>query len=147
AGVCSDRRVRLWHVESGSLIGAFQGTEMIRSIAYSPGGEYLAIGDWNDNVIVRYLSTGRETSFLHGGGEPGIIYAVAIPLDGQYVAFTGAGSICLWDLSRRQQVYRVDQEAFAIAFSPDCRFLAIGGTDGKVHMRESINGELRSVFA
>ncbi|MEG4809954.1 NB-ARC domain-containing protein [Microcoleus sp. F8-D3] len=112
------------------------------SIAFSPDGKLLAMGDTNSEVHlwqmpeVRRLRTGKE----YGS----IVLSVAFSPDGKTFATGGSnGTINCWDVSSwsiRQILQGNHSRVLGIAFSPDGKMLASGIGDGTVRFWDWSHG-------
>jgi WD40 repeat protein len=113
ASVGDDMVCRVWNALSGKLIHELHGHKestptnygsMLYALAFSPDGKLLATGDKVAHVVVWDVSTGREL----GSCEAPIMYT--------------------WD--KVQRLHSIGGVR-SLAFSPDGKQLAIGGT-GKI---------------
>ena len=107
----------------------------VNAIAFSPNGNYVAIGVDLIWAWIWDLSGNRR----NGWGTPGVseVYAVAFSPNGRYLA-TGddEGNANLWEVSSwwtdnadgRSMI--PGGNVYAVAFSPDGRYLAADGYDG-----------------
>ncbi len=107
----------------------------VNSIAFSPNGNYVAIGVDLPYAWIWDLSGGR----LNGWGMQGVseVYAVAFSPNGRYLA-TGddAGNANLWEVSSwwtdnaDGRSMTSGGNVYAVAFSPNEPYLAADGYDG-----------------
>ena len=121
AGAGWDGLVNLWDAFTGQLINTFGHDAHVNSIAFSPTENILASGSADTTVKLWNAITGRE---IHTIDNPGRVSAVAFSTNGKTLAWTGAGTINLWDMATQSliAVYE-DSTVFNItnclAFSPD----------------------------
>lgn len=130
--------VWLWHVEDGEQLAELEplDSEWIRALAFSPDGEILAAGHWDGTVYLWGVGDGRllhtlesETDFCKAEG-------LAFSPDSELLAVAGARHerddvVRLWRVSDGSvhQDLAIGQDAKAVAFSPDGRWLAAGSSD------------------
>ena len=137
----SEPHVVLLSVSSGTEIqrtgvgGASSDADYVNSVAFSPGGNYVAIGVDLLWAWLWDLSSDRR----YGWGDRGAseVYDVAFSPNGRYLA-TGddAGYAILWEVSTwwtddvNEQYMAPGGNVRAVAFSPNGRYLATDGYDG-----------------
>jgi hypothetical protein len=117
----SDRRVRLHSLPSGRTLVTREGhTGFVLSMAYSPRGDLLATASENE-VIVREAATLAERYRLAASAP------VAFSPDGGLLA-TGNVTPALRDTAtgRKRASFRGHRKIYALTFSPDGKWLALG---------------------
>ncbi len=132
--------VRLFDTRTGALKWEHKATANVpRSVSFSPDGETLAFG--NGAAVLLDTRTGNVKKTL----KPAIghVIAVAYSPDGQILAGAGAdtvapgvgfprnGRVTLWDVSTGTILRTLEGptgDAVSVAFSPDGRTVAAGGT-------------------
>jgi WD40 repeat protein/serine/threonine protein kinase len=124
-----------------SLVGAFGDvepvqTEVVRSLAFSPDGRWLASASWDKTILLRELATGRVKRVLKG--HINWVTSVAFSGDGKtLVSASQDGTIRFWPLDKPGESQTLQPELGGIwemTVSADGRFLAAGGTDGPVKL-------------
>jgi WD40 repeat protein len=162
ASASADQTIRLWDVStildtdfeteeplSEVLTGA---TGNVESIAFSPDGQLLASGSWDNFITLWDVSTAFNPEKETGGPigqllneDYTYIYSVVFSADGKKLA---AGSVddlvILWDVPTIRST-GVETEAptgqslnghtdsvYSVAFSPDGKLLASGGADNTI---------------
>jgi WD40 repeat protein/predicted Ser/Thr protein kinase len=109
---------------------------LIRTLAVSPNGTWLASGSEDHTVLVLDLGTGQEVALFTGHTER--VLSVAFSPKGNLLASAGEdGWIHVWDVPNQRVVtaWKAHHGAVRqVAFSPDGTLLASAGDDHKVHL-------------
>jgi WD40 repeat protein len=131
AGVCGCDDVTLWEVPSGKVIATIDGTRDARSLAFSPSGEYLAVGLMGMIKIFPVSSEGvptQDPTHLFST-DAGYAYALAWSPDGASLAFAGKGEgLFIWKpfggKTQRAFLPSVLGDLIQVAWSPDGTHIA-----------------------
>ncbi len=140
--------VTLWDtanfVAGGQLGGA--GTSGVRSIAFSPDSEWIAIGaDHSVRGADLWDVNGESWKQSVPIAEEGIL-ALQLGSNGRYLAMGGRKTALLWDLGQGRARFEVEAPwTVAVALSPDGKTLATAGADG-LRFWSTANGELTGAF-
>jgi WD40 repeat protein/class 3 adenylate cyclase len=134
--------VTIRDVETGAKIRTLKGYDAtITSMAFTPDGSRLAAGSGSGQgdpradrtVAVWDVETGDVVMTLTGHGDQ--TSAVAVSPDGRRFA-TGSydGTIRVWDAATGDEQHKLEigASSYAVAFSPDGRFLVSGNDAEKV---------------
>jgi len=94
-----DNSAKLWDVETGEEIATLVNTTgyAIRSVAFSPDGEFLAAGIDNGTVKLWNLKTfGAKT--LTGDLMSNTVNDVSFSSDGKTLVFGSQTAVVIWDI-------------------------------------------------
>jgi WD40 repeat protein/serine/threonine protein kinase len=151
ASASADGTIRIWdatplHGDEGQALLTFtQHSEEIRSVACSRDGRIASAGLGGD-VKVWDIATGRSSVEFNGGTA--IVFALAWHPDGQRLASAGNDddlfTVKVWDMLRPQKPIvqlLTGREYFAVAFSPDRRYLVTGRIKGAVQVWDAKTGD------
>jgi hypothetical protein len=133
--------VRLWNLTNSNIEGSMgMGTgpyETALVLAIDPTRRYIATVT-TDHLVMRELRfTFRDLGF------PGLIdetvaagpaAGLAFSPDGTLLATSTKADWQLWSVAKRRRLHLENTGAYTVAFSPDGRLVAIGGTDGVIHV-------------
>jgi RNA polymerase sigma factor (sigma-70 family) len=159
AGV-AHHAVRLWDMTTGKPIRPdlprFKGIYSngpVLALAFTPDGKRLAVGGFDNEVIVWDVSTGKAAGSYRAGFLM-VMHALAYsPKGDRLAAGCSDGRIHFWDAATAKPVRYVAAHGpssarvagvSAIAFAPDGRTLVSGGSDHRVRVWEVSTGTERS---
>jgi WD40 repeat protein len=132
----------LWRLCHGDRFTLAGHTDLITAVAFSPDGQMLATGSYDQTVKLWDVAAGRERIRLEGHG--GEVRAVAFSPDGTTLATANADRTArLWDVRTGQERGRLDGHSdvvCSLAFSPDGKTLATGSWDQTVILWEMCTG-------
>ncbi|KAK3946936.1 hypothetical protein QBC32DRAFT_112172 [Pseudoneurospora amorphoporcata] len=123
---------RIWDPASKSCLQTLKGhSGTVRSVAFSPDGQRLASGSWDETIKIWDPASGSCLQTLKG--YSGTVYSVVFSPDGQRLA-SGLedDTIKIWDPasgSCLQTLKGHSGTVYSVAFSPDGQRLASGSED------------------
>ena len=114
----------------------------VHSVAFSPDGQMLASGGFDNIVRLWDVGTGAHLKALTG--HTGVAWSVAFSPDGQTLASGGLDGVRLWDVGTGAHLKTLTGhtgKVASVAFSPDGQTLASGGADKTVRVWDVGTGE------
>ncbi len=124
-----------------------QSGSPVYSVAFSPDGHTLAVGDYAGRIRLWNVTTGRRTSSLADGSA---VDKVVFSPDGHTLASGDAnGQIALWDVTtgRKTDSMNDTSRVDSVAFSPDGHTLADGDDIGDIGVWDVATGRQTSILA
>jgi WD40 repeat protein len=152
-----DNAVKLWRATDWSNLLTIDTHRQPRPIAFSPSGEFIAIGN-STNIDIRSVTDGALIRSWRA--TIGDVNAVSFSPDGKRLA-SGAGirgsdtRLKVWDVETSALLVNVPTaQTYGIgclSYSPDGRFIATGnfqysGFPGPLQLWDAINGSLLRTF-
>lgn len=127
--------MQVWKASSGERLFTYRGhSGLVRALAWSPDGNYLASGD-NDGTI-QVIRSGKAIFTLRG--HTGRVHTLGWSPDSKRIASGGEDrTIHLWDAlsGSHAQNYRAHTHLVTcLAWSPDGQFFASGGEEKNVRV-------------
>ena len=134
-----DGDYRTWHLPDGATVRLGKG--YIGDIAFSPGGQYLAvatvIGVW-----IYEVATSRALMLIPTASE---VNSVSFSPDGATLAAGSYdGTVKLWDVASGEPIATLEghtSRVNSVSFSPDGATLASGSGDGTILLWDVASGE------
>jgi WD40 repeat protein len=148
-----DTRLDLWEMPGGRLRQTLTAGSRVRALAMAPDGKLLASGGEDGAVQLWDVAAGKPAARLAGHAD--WVLAVAFSPDGQRLASGGYDGVRLWDVAAGKKLFDVPAAppaaanapppaanvVLALAFSPDGKTLAVGGSDAQVHLVGAADGK------
>ena len=134
-----DGDYRTWHLPDGAMARLGKGT--IDDIAFSPGGQYLAVAS-GIGVWIYEVTTSRALMLIPTESS---VSSVSFSPDGATLA-SGAwnGTVKLWDVATGEPIATLEGHegrVSSVSFSPDGATLASGAGDDTVKLWDVATGE------
>lgn len=115
----------------------------VRTVAYSPDGNFLATGSRDNSIKLWQVSTGREIRTFLGHLNP--VNVVVFDPSGQWLASGSSdNSVIIWDVATgniRLKISGHSRRVSSLDFNSDGTLLASGGWDSKVYVWNTASGE------
>jgi WD40 repeat protein len=136
----ADRTARLWNLSTKEPRVLSGGHSQTHSVLFSPDGRSLAVA--TANGALRLFSVETELQRVLSR-VPATLRALVLSPDGKRLVGLSNGALHLLDASSGASL--VEQRDLypspkAMAFSPDSRWLAASGTDGRVRLWDATTG-------
>jgi len=154
AGCSEDGSTYLSNASTGRLIRilslSFPDNQPVNSVAFSPGGTLLAVGDADGSTYLRNASTGKLITTLTDPASKGVT-SVAFSRGGTLLAAgDDNGRTYLWNTSTGNLIARLTDPASlgvsSVAFSRGTT-LAVGDSNANTYLWNSRTGKLIATLA
>ena len=145
--------VRLWNVATGKPITTFAdpSSQGALSLAFSPDGKTLAVGDRDGATYLWNVATGKliRAPFVDPNSQG--INGVAFSPDGSTLAVSDTnGCTYLWKVATGKRITTLidpgSQGVDAVAFSLDGKTLATGDDNGHIYLWNAVTGKRAATF-
>jgi WD40 repeat protein len=140
-----DGEVRLWDLPSGRLRTSRSASGGAWSVAYTPDGKTLAVGDGRQKVTLWKPASNKATELDQGAA----VRAVKFSPDGETLAVGAGWIVNLWDrrTARLHTTLRGHKHfVWSLAFVADGRTLFTGSEDRTVRVWDAATGREEAVF-
>jgi WD40 repeat protein len=154
----ADQKIIVWNLADLKPLHHFQGRGMVRALAMSPahnGPPLLASAGDDPAIQLWNVASGQPTTKLEGHTD--WVQSLCFSPDGKWLASGGYdGVVRLWEVASAKKLLDVPARAtpaanapppaasvvLALAFSPDNKLLAIGGSDTQIHLANTADGKM-----
>jgi WD40 repeat protein len=136
----------VWDVKSARLLGSRSGRATIRTVSFSPDGDWVASGDAFGTVELWSAFDGALVAGIPPVGAEGGMSDIAFAPDGRtFVPVGGQPEVRIRDSESGESVATIRghqaQGISDVAYSPDGSLLATAGGDGTARIWNSSTGE------
>ncbi len=142
-----DSTVKIWRVTDGECIKNFSYSDRVRSVVFSPDGQFLVTGIDNridDNTVrIRNIESDEQSKTLgeHSNG----VLSVSFNSDGQKLASGGQdNTVKIWDVANNKSIHTLQGhtgKVRSVVFSTNCRIVVSGSDDKTIKIWDTYNGE------
>jgi WD40 repeat protein len=151
----TDRSVHLWSLPDGQSLPPWPQPAPVRALSLSPDGKRLAAAGEDAAVRLWDLVGGKPIGQLTGHAD--WVLALAWSPDGKVLASGGYDAfVRLWDVASGKKLRDLPTQppsppntppatkntVLALAFTPDGKHLAVGGTDAQIHLVNTADGKV-----
>ena len=145
-GATNDSPPRAEDTISADRPPVYEGRPLITAMAFSPDGEYLAIGGYRE-VLIHQADGKKLVSRLVGQSQR--IESLAFSPDGKTLAAVGGspgrfGEIQLWDVENKKlklSTFITNDTVFGASWSMDGKSLAVGAADNSTRVIDTKTGD------
>lgn len=148
ASASVDQSVRIWNLATGKEEKLLRGhSKEVWAVAFHPNNRQVFSASWDATARLWDIKTGEEKKrYTH----PIDVNGLALSRDASTM-LTGCDNqtVYLWDVDKGQEPKRFAGHTnfvYAVAFAPDGRHIASGGTDRTVRVFDLATGNLLKTF-
>ncbi len=121
---------------------------VIKTVAYTPDGNFLLTGSRDKTIKLWEVATGREMRTFFG--HESTVNDLTVSPDGKTFMSSGADGIAIqWDILTGKLIQSFDQKGkllTSVALSPDGKLLVTAGYDSKAFLWDIIKGDTLRTF-
>ena len=140
---------RLWDVKTGREKMSFSPHGAVASARFSPKGDLIVTGSWDNSAKIWNAKTGRVVRKLEGGHTSFVNTALFSP-DGRFVlTASDDGTAKLWDVETGAVVKTLEGHTDRVrsaAFSPQGEFIVTTSSDKTARLWKADSGEFVREF-
>lgn len=134
-GLDNNLGAQIWSMTSGKMLLSYHPPTQLRTLAWSPNGQFIASGDVNGTVQVWNSQSGARVTTYKGHTQGTGISGVGWLPDGQrVVSGSRDGTVQIWNATTGKKLFTYTDpsgDVEAMAISPDGSYVVTGGIDHK----------------
>jgi WD40 repeat protein len=139
-----DKTVRLWDLQEAREVRCFFGhTENVRSVAFSPNGEWIVSAGSDNSIRLWQTETGKQVHCFRGHTKG--VWSAAFSSDGEHILSGGWDkTLRWWDIKTGKELGCLKGHTDAVrsvALSPDDHLAASASDDGTVRLWDMTKGK------
>jgi WD40 repeat protein len=150
----ADKKLIFWHMPDGQIVQNVTTDSVVRALAMSPDAKTLASA--GEDAVIQLWDVPSAKAGLKLSGSTDWILCLAFGNDGQRLASGGYdGTVRIWEIPSGKKVLDIPATpppppnspapptnvVLSLAFSPDGKQLAIGGSDAQIHLFNTADGK------
>jgi WD40 repeat protein len=154
-----DRKLLLWSMPDGTLLHTLPIASTVRALCMTADGKLLASAGEDAVIQLWDVTTGKPGLKLTGSTD--WILGLAFSSDGKLLASGGYDPVArLWDVASGKKLLDIPVQpptppntlagprntVLSLAFTPDNKQLALGGTDAQIHLVNTAEGKIVRSF-
>jgi len=118
-----DRTIQIWDADTGKIVHSMTLGAEVRSVTFSPNGQYLATG------TAEGLEVWDACSWQLVCGKNASCFAVAVSPDSEHVSYADGKNVCIMNLKTGKPIMGPrghEGNVYSLAFSPDGTWITSG---------------------
>src|SRR5262249_31775332 len=155
ASAGADQKILLWKLPDSKTIQTLTAGTVVRALAMSPDGKVLASS--GDEPVIQLWDAASGKPGLKLAGHTDWVLTLAFSADGKQLASGGYdGTVRLWNVADGKKLLDIAGKPpapanapptpanviQALAFSPDGKTLALGGSEMQIHIINTADGKI-----
>lgn len=134
-GLDGNLGAQIWSMTTGKMLLSYRPPTQLRTLAWSPNGQFIASGDVNGTIQVWNSKSGARVTTYKGHTQGTGISGVHWLPDGQrVVSGSRDGTVQIWNATTGKKLFTYKDpsgDVEAMAVSPDGSYVVTGGIDHK----------------